>query len=147
MVLLWEFFVGRFVVGCVWGGLWGLRVQMCVYVLLCSWVCVSACLAEWCVLVCGAVLWYCCGSVLWGGGCCFGLVVCDGVWDHFWGYVLGLRCGLFLWSLLWYGKGAALASGTSGVFVLLWESFVECFVGLVCSVVWCVFCDFGGLSA
>ncbi len=30
----------------------------------------------------------------------FGLVVCDGVWDHFGGYVLGLRCGLFLWSLL-----------------------------------------------
>ena len=51
-------------------------------------------------------------------------------------YVLGLRCGLFLWLLLWYGKGDALASGTSGVFVLLWESFVECFMGLVCSVVW-----------
>ena len=64
------------------------------------------------------------------------VLLCDGVLDHFWGYVLGLRCGLFLWSLLRYG-----------VFVLLWESFVECFVGLVCSVVWCVFCVFGGLSA
>ena len=63
------------------------------------------------------------------------------------GYVLGLRCGLFVWSLLWCGKGDALASGTSGVFVLLWASFVECFVGLVCSVVWCVFCVFGRLSA
>ena len=52
--------------------------------------------------------------MVWGGWCGFGSLFG------------GLRCGLFLWSLLW-----------CGVFVLLWESFVECFVGLVCSVVWC----------
>ena len=102
-------------------------------VLLCSWVCVLACLAEWCVLLCGVVFWYCCGSVSRDGGCCFGLVVCNGVRNRF-------------WVVFWVCAGSVfVASFVMWCFRTVVGEFcgVLCGVGVFCGVVCVCFVSLG----